>query len=221
MSPSTVFACEAQPIVVEGLVKVLSESAEFALVGSAERPIETLRQLGALRPDILLVDQAAGLKATFQFISEVRARSPQTHPVLWVPELADVECFRALQFGVRGILKKATPVGTLLECLRSVVAGEVWIKDSISSHVMDYMQRRNAPRLTPREREIIALVCRGMKNREIGEALSITQGTVKVHLMHIFEKTGVKDRFELAIHGGRLLGEAGTVASAGAGRTEL
>lgn len=202
-------------------MKVLSESAEFALVGSAERPIETLRQLGALRPDVLLVDQAAGLKATFQFISEVRARSPHTHPVLWVPELADVECFRALQFGVRGILKKATPVGTLLECLRSVVAGEVWIKDSISSHVMDYMQRRPAPRLTPREREIIALVCRGMKNREIGEALSITQGTVKVHLMHIFEKTGVKDRFELAIHGGRLLGEAGTVASAGAGRTEL
>ena len=68
------------------------------------------------------------------------------------------------------------------------------------------MDRRSSPRLTPREKEIVHHVCVGLKNKEIAEALSITSGTVKVHLMHIFEKTGVKDRFELAVHGRRMLG---------------
>ena len=70
--------------------------------------------------------------------------------------------------------------------------------------------------MTPREKEIVHHVCGGLKNKEIADALSITAGTVKVHLMHIFEKTGVKDRFELAVHGRRLLGveHAGEVARA-------
>ena len=63
-----------------------------------------------------------------------------------------------------------------------------------------------SPSLTPREKEIVHHVCGGLKNKEIAEALTITPGTVKVHLMHIFEKTGVKDRFELAVLGRRLLG---------------
>ncbi|HEY2842786.1 MAG TPA: helix-turn-helix transcriptional regulator, partial [Bryobacteraceae bacterium] len=63
-----------------------------------------------------------------------------------------------------------------------------------------------APRLTPREKQIVQQICEGLKNKEIAQALSITAGTVKVHLMHVFEKTGVKDRFELAIQGRKLLG---------------
>jgi len=70
----------------------------------------------------------------------------------------------------------------------------------------DGADRRSAPRLTPRERQIVQQICEGHKNKEIAQVLSITAGTVKVHLMHIFEKTGVKDRFELAIQGRKLLG---------------
>ena len=69
-----------------------------------------------------------------------------------------------------------------------------------------FLNRRNLPRLTPREQEIVALICRGMKNKQIADKLSITTGTVKVHLMHIFEKTGVKDRFELALEAHKLVG---------------
>ena len=68
-------------------------------------------------------------------------------------------------------------------------------------------------KLTPREREIAICVCRGLRNREIGERLTITPGTVKVHLMHIFEKTGVKDRFELALRGRQILGINGLPAA--------
>jgi two-component system nitrate/nitrite response regulator NarL len=107
--------------------------------------------------------------------------------------------------GARGILKKNLPVDSLVECLRSVGQGNVWIENSLPDPLAN-PERRSAPRLTPREKEIVHHVCGGLKNKEIATALAITAGTVKVHLMHIFEKTGVKDRFELAVHGRRLLG---------------
>jgi two-component system nitrate/nitrite response regulator NarL len=152
-----------------------------------------------------LVDQSAGLKLVFQFISDVRNTWSRCQPVLWVNDLAEIDCFRALQLGARGILKKTVPVQLMLECLHAVSVGDVWIESSLSEHGGG-LDRRSAPRLTPREKEIVHHVCVGMKNKEIAEALAITPGTVKVHLMHIFEKTGVKDRFELAVNGRRLLG---------------
>jgi DNA-binding NarL/FixJ family response regulator len=102
-------------------------------------------------------------------------------------------------------LKKSLPVAALLECLRAVATGNVWIEGS-PDQSPDGADRRSTPRLTPREKQIVHQICEGQKNKEIAEALSITAGTVKVHLMHIFEKTGVKDRFELAIQGRKLLG---------------
>lgn len=216
MNRLTVFACEAQPIVVEGLIKVLGESEDLEYAGSSSNLSEALESLRSRHPDVVLVDQAAGLKVVFQFISDAKNTSPQSQPVLWVNDLAEVDCFRALQLGARGILKKTLPVASVLDCLRSVGSGNVWIESSLSDHVMGTLDRRSSPRLTPREKEIVHHVCGGLKNKEIADALSITAGTVKVHLMHIFEKTGVKDRFELAVHGRRLLGveHAGEVARA-------
>lgn len=201
---------------VEGLIKVLGESEDLEYAGASSHLGEALEDLRRHRPDIILVDQAAGLKVVFQFISDVKNTSPHSQPVLWVNDLAEIDCFRALQLGARGILKKTLPVTSVLDCLRSVGAGNVWIESSLSDHVMGTLDRRSSPRLTPREKEIVQHVCGGLKNKEIADALSITPGTVKVHLMHIFEKTGVKDRFELAVHGRRLLGveHAGEVARA-------
>jgi DNA-binding NarL/FixJ family response regulator len=120
--------------------------------------------------------------------------------------MAEIDCFRALQSGARGILKKSATIATIRTCLRAVSQGEVWIENSLADRSMSALDRRSAPRLTPREKDIVQHVCGGLKNKEIAEALAITPGTVKVHLMHIFEKTGVKDRFELAVQGRRLLG---------------
>jgi len=201
----SVFVCEAQPIVIEGLAKVLAESQEFEYVGSASGLGEALDFVRGKHPDVLLVDQSAGLKLVHVFISDVRNTWSRCQPVLWVNDLAEIDCFRALQLGARGILKKTVPLQLMLECLHAVSVGDVWIESSLSEHGGG-LDRRSAPRLTPREKEIVHHVCVGMKNKEIAEALAITPGTVKVHLMHIFEKTGVKDRFELAVNGRRLLG---------------
>jgi len=207
LSTITVFACESQPIVVEGLEKVLNGSSEFDYVGSVAHLSEALDAARQISPDIILLDHSAGLKTVFQFISDIKSTSPACRPVLWVNEMAEIDCFRALQMGARGIVRKTLPVEMLVDCLRSVAKGTIWIESSLSTEVVGFLNRKSAPRLTPREREITRYICVGLKNKEIAESLKITAGTVKVHLMHIFEKTGVKDRFELAVHGRRLLGD--------------
>jgi DNA-binding NarL/FixJ family response regulator len=206
VNPVRVFACEAPPIVLEGLARVLAQDAEFQYLGAAGTLAEAMDAVREREPDVVLVDQSAGLKQTFQFISDAKSTRPRCYAVLWVNELAEIDCFRALQLGARGILKKSAAIAAIRTCLRAVSQGEVWIENSLSGRSVNSLERRSAARLTPREKDIVQQVCGGLKNKEIAEALAITPGTVKVHLMHIFEKTGVKDRFELAVQGRRLLG---------------
>lgn len=206
MSAIRIFALEAQPVAVEGLTKILGENDDLELVGTAATPSEALTRIAELKPEIVMVDQGAGLRSVFTFLSELRTISPSSRPVLWIVELAEIESFRAIQLGARGILRRSLPIATMLECLRTVGQGNLWLENSISDQVVGFLNRKSTARLTPREREIVRAVCRGLKNKEIGELYHITPGTVKVHLMHIFEKTGVKDRFELAVQGPRLLG---------------
>ncbi len=200
----TITACESQPIVVEGLRRSLEGTKDLQFVGAVSSAKSTLELVEEQKPSVCLIDKAFGTKAVFQLITEMKARSPETEPILWAAEISEIESFRALQVGARGILKKTLPVATILDCLRTVARGNIWIENSISDQFVGFINRRNTPHLTAREEEIVALVARGMKNKQIADALCITTGTVKVHLMHIFEKTGVKDRFELAMYGRRM-----------------
>ena len=201
-----VIACETQPIVVEGLRKSLEDATDLKFVGAVNDPKVLGELVSKETPKVCLLDKAFGTKVIFQLISDLKARSPQTEPVLWAADISEVESFRALQVGARGILKKTLPIQIILDCLRTVAKGNIWIESSISNQFVGFINRRTTPRLTPREEEILDLVMRGMKNKQIADTLQITTGTVKVHLMHIFEKTGVKDRFELAMYGRKLPG---------------
>ncbi len=204
MPSISVFACEAQPVAIEGLEKVLGVYDDLVLAGTVSKITDALDAISSLRPDIALVDLSAGLAPAIRLVTGLKAASVPSHVVLWVVDLPEMEAFRALQMGVRGILKKTLPVAKLIECLREVGAGKIWMDDS--EHVTQFIQRKEASRLTPREKEVVRLICRGMKNKQIAENLHITAGTVKVHLMHIFEKTGLKDRLALAVHGRELAG---------------
>lgn len=209
-----VCACESQPIVLEGLKSSLSGVDDVEFIGSVDDLRSVIDFVDAESPKVCLLDKAFGAKAVFQLVSDIKARTPETEPVLWAAEISEVESFRALQVGARGILKKTLPVDVIVECLRTVANGNIWIENSVSNQFVGFINRRSIPRLTPRQEEILSLVKRGMKNKQIAEELTITTGTVKVHLMHIFEKTGVKNRFELygrKLRGGTLEFENGTV----------
>ena len=199
-------ACESQPIVIEGLRNCLDATDDLSFTGGVNSPQEVFDLLVDSSPKLCLIDKAFGTKSVFQLISDLKLRAPDIEPILWAAEISEVESFRALQVGARGILKKTLPVPIIVDCLRTVANGNIWIESSISNQFVGFINRRSTPRLTPREDEILTLVMRGMKNKQIADSLTITTGTVKVHLMHIFEKTGVKDRFELAMYGRKIRG---------------
>lgn len=203
MDRISIFACESQPIVVEGLQKVLADSDDLVFSGWASRTIDALEAIQRLQPDIVLIDASAGLTPALRLIGSLKGVAP-SQAVLWVVDLPEMDAFRALQIGARGIVRKTLPIPTLLECLREVAAGQIWMPQS--EQATRFLERKEASRLTPREKEVVRLICRGFRNKQIAESLHITPGTVKVHLMHIFEKTGLKDRLALAVHGRDLAG---------------
>lgn len=201
----TVFLCEAEPAAVAGLRWFLSETNEFSLVGHTSSITAAVPLIEELRPDLLLMDHSSGIRSALHFLSELTFLSASTACVLWTRDVPEAELVRAFRAGAKGFVKKSSPLLVLLEALKRVKAGDTYLEESASATLRQWTVRRNLPRLTPREREIIDLVSQGMKNREIAERLAITAGTVKVHLMHVFEKTGARDRYELAVRGSRLL----------------
>lgn len=205
MPTATIFLCDAQPIVFHGLGAVLGNCEDLRLSGHATDVRDAGPELVRSKPDVILLGQALTNRSVLPALTFTRETLAATQVVLWVAELSEVDSFRALQLGVRGILKKTSSAGQILECLRTVAQGGVWIESSLCGAVQPGARSNNL-RITPREREIVEHICRGMKNKDIAEALSITPGTVKVHLMHVFEKTGLKDRFQLALQGRQLLG---------------
>jgi len=183
---------------------VLLDCQDLEFAGSVARAADALEVLQRVRPDVVLIDGSSGLTPALRLLGNLRTISPNTRAVLWVVDLPEMDAFRALQMGMRGIIRKTLPVTKLLECLREVGAGKIWMEQS--EQVAEFLHRKEASRLTPREKEVVRLICRGLKNKQIAEDLRITPGTVKVHLMHIFEKTGLKDRLALAVHGRELAG---------------
>ena len=126
--------------------------------------------------------------------------------------ITEAEALRFLQAGARGIIRKSADNPTVLACLRAVAQGRSWMQDSVfrDSSIQEVQARSD---LTPREHQVMELVEQGYKNREIAQELGIRPGTVKIHLKHIFEKTGVHGRHGLALNGLRQRGVVSLLAS--------
>lgn len=190
---------------LDGLLRVITSSPDLLLTGAAQDLEAALPEITETNPRVLILGQPPASKSVLPLLARAREANVQSHIVLWVNSTTDVDSFRALQMGARGVISRMLGGDQLMECIRAVAAGNVWLESAPTprSHASAHT---GAFRITPREREIVELVCRGMKNKEIAAEMSITAGTVKVHLMHIFEKTGLRDRFQLALRGRQLLG---------------
>ncbi|MBI1355163.1 MAG: response regulator [Acidobacteria bacterium] len=196
----SVCLCDPQPVVQEGLRALLDRSEDIELIAACNDIDRAVDIVGREQPDIVILDRSFGMHSVLEALAELRARPNPARAVVWGSQISDVESFRSIQAGASGIMKKTVDPKALYHCLRTVSSGHLWTQDLYESR-NDTMDRpRNRP-LTPRERQVAQLVSRGLKNREIAETLGIATGTVKIHLMHIFEKTGIRDRFELALQG--------------------
>jgi DNA-binding NarL/FixJ family response regulator len=145
-------------------------------------------------------------------IGALRGHVPGIAPVVWGAALTENEALRLLQLGARGVVHKTAPLEVLLRCFRSVAAGSIWMEEGLMPD-QDRSIRGGRSPLTAREAQVMELVERGMKNKDIGRTLGIQTGTVKIHLKHIFEKTGIRGRYGLALSGLRDKGLLTTMES--------
>jgi DNA-binding NarL/FixJ family response regulator len=143
-------------------------------------------------PDLVLLDLTPSV--TFAVLNELKQCKSSAHIVLWVNSISTELAFQTMGLGVRGILRKTLPMDLQIKCLQKVQAGELWFEKALTD---SFLCARRIP-LTNREGQLIALLSQGLKNKEIATALMISEGTVKVYLSRLFQKVGVKDRFEMA-----------------------
>jgi len=196
----TVAICETQPVTAEGVRGIIEASTDLEFtqcVDSLQAASELLRRCP---PDVLIVDKALGIQSVLEWLAEARLRPTATAMVIWGVSVTEAEALRFLQAGARGIIRKTADVSGLMACLRAVSAGRNWMEDCVFK---DAMRGDRYPRsqLTCREQQVLQLVEQGAKNKDIASELGIRPGTVKIHLKHIFEKTGVRGRYGLALHG--------------------
>jgi len=209
--------CETQPLTVKGLQHLL-ESTEDLMYGSPHAsPAEWMVSPGADKTDVLIIDKGLGAKAVLDALGQLpaehgSARSTVPAVVIWGMSITEAEALRFLQAGAKGIVRKSADTETVLCCLRAVSQGRSWMQDSVFREASNGDAHLRTD-LTPREHQVMELVEQGFKNREIAQELGIRPGTVKIHLKHIFEKTGVRGRHGLALNGLRQKGVISLLAS--------
>jgi DNA-binding NarL/FixJ family response regulator len=191
--------CDPEPIAMEGL-RSLMESIDGPRVAAVETEIEVAAAaVRELRPGLLLVNKSFGASAIADWVRLLREAGNPAGVIVWASSLSESESLRLLQAGVSGVIRKTASLDQLAACVRTVLTGGNWMERELPAGPPHHRSGRSA--LTAREVQVMDLVERGFKNKEIGDNLGIRTGTVKIHLKHIFEKTGIHGRYGLALSG--------------------
>jgi two-component system, NarL family, nitrate/nitrite response regulator NarL len=185
------------PIMAAGLRSLLAHTEGFELAAVCSTLPELRGAVAAFHPQVVLLDLTSEYPPAI--LGELDAGLLASNVVLWVYEIQAEMALQAMAAGVRGILRSTLGPDLVMHCLAQVSRGELWFEKAL---VDDYFEARKAG-ITGREIQLIRLLGLGLKNKDIARTLAITEGTVKVYLSRLFQKLGVKDRFELALYGMR------------------
>jgi DNA-binding NarL/FixJ family response regulator len=206
MSRTRVLIVDDQPLLRAGFKSVLEASGQVDVVGEAATGVEAIEQARRLEPDVVLMDvrmpDMDGIQAT--------RRMPQQKVLILTTFGLDEYIIEALRAGASGFLLKDAPVEELLGAVRAVAAGDAQLSPAVTKRLLDQVARRLPAavdhddalleELTAREREVLRLLAVGMSNAEIGEALVVSEATVKTHVSSVLGKLGLRDRVQAVIY---------------------
>jgi DNA-binding NarL/FixJ family response regulator len=204
--PIRVIVADDHPIILEGLSQLFSIEKDFKVVEQCSSGAQAIDAVQRLKPDVLVLDVRMPKIDGLAVLRELTARKSPTRVVLLTAEISDNEVLEAVRLGVSSIVLKETASQMLLQAARAASRGEQMLDDRSVRRALDHLLRREAGVaaarrvLTSRELEIVRMVATGLRNRQIGEALSISEGTVKIHLHSIYAKLGVSGRVELTLY---------------------
>jgi DNA-binding NarL/FixJ family response regulator len=199
-----VLLADSQPLFNEALEALLSRGDAHQVIGRSSSAEETLTLVGRLHPDLVLIDAVLGLEGSPSLVTQVVASCPEIK-VLVLGDDRDPDLLLAsIRAGAAGVIGKTHGASTMLRVTGAVLAGEAAMPRSmlleLTRRMISRKRAADSPlsRLSPREREVLALLSRGWDNHRIGKELFISQHTVRTHIQNILEKLGMHSKLEAA-----------------------
>jgi DNA-binding NarL/FixJ family response regulator len=205
---TSVLIADDDDLMRAGLVELLTADPDIEIAGQAPTGREAVDRARRLMPDVVLMDvrmpDLDGIGATRQLSQAV----PQTKVLILTTFEQDDYIFGALRAGASGFLLKRTRPEELIAAVHVVAAGDSLLSPSVTRRVIDRMSQQPTPELagqtslgdlTPREREVLALIARGLSNREIAAALVVEESTIRTHVKRILLKLNLRDRVQAVI----------------------
>ena len=193
-APLRIVVVDDHPVVRDGLRGMLDGQADLAVVGEAADGLEAVTVVARERPDVVLMDlrmpRMDGVAAT----SKIHAAQPQARVLILTTYDEDHDIVRAIEAGARGVLLKDAPREELFRAIRATARGEMVLAPAVTARVFGRLRTPQQQTPSERELEVLTLVAQGLTNRAIARRLTVSEATVKTHLVHLFAKLGVADR---------------------------
>jgi NarL family two-component system response regulator LiaR len=200
----TVLVVDDHAVVREGLRTFLQLQDGIEVIGEAGDGEEAVRQAERLRPDVILMDLVMPRLDGVGAMRELRRRLPASRVIVLTSFADDDRILPAIQAGAAGYLLKNVQPQELARAVRAAHAGEAMLDPSVAARLVEAIAQapgeQPAERLTPREREVLELIGRGMSNKRIARELGVAEKTVKTHVGHVLAKLGVADRTQAALY---------------------
>jgi DNA-binding NarL/FixJ family response regulator len=202
-----ILVADDQPLVRAGIRRVIEADSSLAVVGEAADGHEAVALTRALRPDVVLMDIRMPILDGIEATTRLVEGGTDARIVMLTTFGLDEYVLGALRAGASGFVLKEAPPEEILEAIHVVAAGDALIAPAVTRAVIAELGRRPAKAelaarlddLTPRERQVLGLLARGLSNTEIADELVVGEGTVKTHVAHVLSKLGVRDRVQAVV----------------------
>jgi NarL family two-component system response regulator LiaR len=199
--PIRVLVVDDHPLMRQAICTAITIEADIEVVGEARNGAEAVTQALALRPDVIVMDLLMPVKDGVQAIAEIRAADPEARILALTSSLDPDRIVATLEAGAQGYLFKDTQRDELLHAIRDVSQGLAFLPPPVASKLIARMRQPEATdglaTLTPREMEVLRLIGKGLSNREIAQALVLSEATVRVHVHNILSKLGFEHRGQM------------------------
>ncbi|MGI8587001.1 MAG: LuxR C-terminal-related transcriptional regulator [Chloroflexia bacterium] len=208
--PIRILMVDDQLMMRAALRLLIEQQPGIAIVGEAATAAEALAHVGVSSPDVVLMNLELTGDHAFEILPTLFAAGDHTK-VIVMTSSHNVEGYqRAVRLGAMGVVLKEKPPGELIKAIEKVHIGEVWLDRRMTAGILNRLSSRHEQKrdpaadliatLTARELQVIDLVVQGLKNKQIGDQLSISETTVSHHLTSTFSKLSVNDRFDLVMY---------------------
>jgi DNA-binding NarL/FixJ family response regulator len=186
-----ILSVDDHPLLREGIAAIIRNQPDMLLVSQASSGTEAIQQYREHRPDVTLMDLRLPDLSGIDAMIAIKTEFNDARIVILTTFEGDVEIHRALEAGARGYLLKNMPPRELVDAIRQVHAGKKRVPPEVAARLAEHISDDD---LTARELEVLKQLAGGNRNRDIAEILFISEETVKVHVKHIMDKLGAKDR---------------------------